>query len=890
MVVATRNNNVGNNPAEEESVRDIMLRLQGSIDQLTSKVATIETSYVYLNNEFTRITNGEGSSRQYSRMTKLEFLKFSGEDVKGWLTRCYQIFKVDNVDDSVKVKLASIHLYDKALAWHRQFEKDKFKALISKVELTESQAICCFLAGLQQDIGLLVKMFRPKTLYDAYQLVRMQETVRSVNTKRYTPILPTPKHSVNIVTSNRNATYNARPPTTQLALPSTHFNKSIRHKCSGQMFSLEVLGEYEMQDSVEELEEQVTIEVVAEPVIYPHISLNALARVNTFHTMRIKGHMGRQDIHILVDSGSTHNFVDVLCAKRLGCEIRSICPLQVEVLGRNQMLSTSTCRQFAWSLQEWSSPFKGKRITLRGTQQATLQWMNGKDYGKILSSNKSTEDNKALATFLDQFQDVFAIPNTLPPYKSHDHRIILEGVPPVHIRPYKHPPTQKDAIELMVKELLETGVIRNSHSPFSSPIVMVKKKDGTWRMCIDYRQLNKHTTKDKFPIPVIEELIDELHEAQVFIKLDLRSEYHQIRMADEDVHKTAFRTHEGHYEFLVMPFGLTNAPSTFQSLMNTVFKDFLRHFVLVFFDDILIYSDSMALHLQHLAVVLQLMRMHALFAKQSKCVFVVNQVEYLGHVIYAKGVATDPSKIEAMKSWPVLRNIKELRGFLGLTGYYRRFIKGFATISHPLTSLLKKNAFKWSNSAQEAFEQLKQAMIQTPVLALPNFDAEFVIETDASGIGLGAVLQQGGHLISYLRANNAAADALSRLNTSGEFNAMKGMSKAVKMFVREYDVCQRNKPNLEAYLGLLQPLHVPNQVWKDISMDFVEGLPSSQGRQNIRAREEAINVLKFHLRRAQDRMKAIADGHRRLQKRGNAATVFVLVQSENSTPDDATWE
>ncbi|GJR68470.1 reverse transcriptase [Tanacetum coccineum] len=240
MVVATRNNNVGNNPAEEESVRDIMLRLQGSIDQLTSKVATIETSYVYLNNEFTRITNGEGSSRQYSRMT------------------------------NVKVKLASIHLYDKALAWHKQFEKvnrefaswelyetiiykrfrpcyedlieeiknlrqegtvfdyqDKFEALISKVELTESQAISCFLAGLQQDIGLLVKMFRPKTLYDAYQLVRMQETVRSVNTKRYTPILPTPKHSVNIVTSNRNATYNARPPTTQLALPSTHFNKSI---------------------------------------------------------------------------------------------------------------------------------------------------------------------------------------------------------------------------------------------------------------------------------------------------------------------------------------------------------------------------------------------------------------------------------------------------------------------------------------------------------------------------------------------------------------------------------------------------------------------------------------------------------------------------------------
>lgn len=297
--------------------------------------------------------------------------------------------------------------------------------------------------------------------------------------------------------------------------------------------------------------------------------------------------------------------------------------------------------------------------------------------------------------------------------------------------------------------MLNDGIIKPSTSPFSSPILLVKKKDGSWRFCVDYRALNAVTIKDRFPIPTVEELLDELAHAKFFSKLDLRSGYHQIRVKPTDTPKTAFRTWDRHYEFMVLPFGLTNASATFQAAMNDLLWPHLRKFVLVFFYDILIYSPSYAAHLFHLRLILNLLVTNQFYAKFSKCVFAVTSVHYLGHIISEGTMTPDPSKIAAIKDWQPPRSLMALRGFLGLTGFYRRFVRNYATLATPLTDLLRGSVFTWNKSALQAFTELKAQIGTNSLLHLPDLSRPFQIETDASSIAIGAVLQQDGKPLAF---------------------------------------------------------------------------------------------------------------------------------------------
>ncbi|KAK1408323.1 hypothetical protein QVD17_39992 [Tagetes erecta] len=269
-------------------------------------------------------------------------------------------------------------------------------------------------------------------------------------------------------------------------------------------------------------------------------------------------------------------------------------------------------------------------------------------------------------------------------------------------------------------------------------------------MCIDYRELNKLTIKNRYPLPRIDDLFDQLKGATCFSKIDLRSGYYQLRIHEEDIPKTAFRTRYGHYEFMVMPFGLTNAPAAFMDLMNRVCIPYLDRFVIVFIDDILIYSKTKSEHERHLRLVLELLQTERLYAKFSKCEFWLKEVQFLGHIVSEKGIHVDPAKIEAVKSWIAPKSPTEVRSFLGLAGYYRRFISNFSKIAVPLTSLTQKDkTFAWGPKQEESFQTLKRMLCDAPILALPDGNDDFVVYRDASNQGLGCVLMQRGKVIAY---------------------------------------------------------------------------------------------------------------------------------------------
>ncbi|CAA0806698.1 Uncharacterized mitochondrial protein AtMg00860, partial [Striga hermonthica] len=343
---------------------------------------------------------------------------------------------------------------------------------------------------------------------------------------------------------------------------------------------------------------------------------------------------------------------------------------------------------------------------------------------------RSPHDIPIVREFVDVFPD--QLPGG-PPRRQVEFSIdLILGAGPVSKAPYNMAPKELQELKTQIQELLNLGFIRPSVSPWGAPVLFVKKKDGSMRM-----YLNRLTIKNKYPLPKIDDLFDQLRGACVFSKIDLRSGYHQLKIKESDIPKTAFRTRYGHFEFVVMLFGLSNAPAVFMDLMNRVFHPFLDQFVIVFIDDILIYSKSQKEHEEHLRAVL-------------KCEFWLQRVAFLGHIITSAGIEVYPSKIAAVQNWSAPKNLSEVRSFLGLAGYYRRFIEGFSKIALPLSHLTRKSVkFEWTNRCESSFQELKRRLTTAPVLTIPDPSRSFTIYSDASRQGLECVLMQDGHVVAY---------------------------------------------------------------------------------------------------------------------------------------------
>nr|GEY26108.1 putative reverse transcriptase domain-containing protein [Tanacetum cinerariifolium] len=362
------------------------------------------------------------------------------------------------------------------------------------------------------------------------------------------------------------------------------------------------------------------------------------------------------------------------------------------------------------------------------------------------------------------------------------------------------------------KTLIIRGFIRPSNSPWGAPVLFVKKKDRTFRTCIDYWELNKLTIKNRYPLPRIGDLFDKLQGSSIYSKIDLRSCYHQLRVRDEDIPKTNFRTRHGHYEFQVMPFGLTNAPAVFMDLMNCVCKPYLDKFVIVFIDDILIYLRNEEEHANHLRIILELLRNKKLYAKFSKCEFWIHIVQFLGHIIDSQGLHVDPAKIEAVKNWKTPTTPIEVRQFLRLASYYQRFIEGFSNITKPLTKLTQKHKkYIWKEDQESAFQLLKQKLCEAPILALPEGNDDFVVYYNA-----------------YLQGSDKMYQDLKKLYW------WPNMKAIIAKYVGKCLTCSGVKAECQKPSGLLVQPEIPMWKWERITMDFVIKLPkTSTGHDTI---------------------------------------------------------
>ncbi|XP_039138145.1 uncharacterized protein LOC120275588 [Dioscorea cayenensis subsp. rotundata] len=748
------------------------------------------------------------------RLPRIEVPLFTGEHALSWLFQINHYFHFHQIPDDHRIAMAAFYMTGQALQWFqwlystsqlshwddfvrklelrfgpssfvnndaalfklRQMSTvtdylNEFECLSTRVTgLNEEKLLNCFLSGLRDDIQRELYILKPGNLHDAMGMARLVEDKCNAG-RSLQPRLtwPKPPPQLSPAPINRTAPLPIKrlSPVEMAAWREKGlcFNCDSKftpcHKCKPAQFLCLLVDQEDGNppdgEPPSELEHQLVEGCAGETWEHasPSISFHALMGHVVPSTLKLVESINGQEVLILVDGGSTNNFIQNRLASQLKLVVQpsahtrvsvgngdaltcggecSVVPLKVgdaifmvnlillPIYGADLVLGVEWLLQLGLVLFDYENlwmefNFQGSHVRLQGLTQPQSQLVRPASLPKTDSdgaqffqlSVESIEPanpdhvpsigSEAPVVFLNgfnslliNFSEIFKTPTGLPPPRAQDHCITLTpGAPPVNVKPYRYPYFQKSEIEKLVGEMLSDGIIRPSTSPFSSHVLLVKKKDSTWRFCVDYRALNAVTIKDRFPIPTVEELLDEVAGSQIFSKLDLRAGYHQVRIHPNDVEKTAFRTHEGHYEFLVMPFGLTNAPSTFQSLMNNTF------------------SQDWTSHLTHLTEVFGRLRDHRLFTKLSKCEFGCTSIGYLGHIISGEGVAVDPEKIQAIREWPLPVLVKALRGFLGLCGYYRRFVDRYAALAAPLTELLRKNAFVWTPATTQAFQTFKEA-------------------------------------------------------------------------------------------------------------------------------------------------------------------------------------
>ncbi|KAI3740084.1 hypothetical protein L2E82_30502 [Cichorium intybus] len=461
---------------------------------------------------------------------------------------------------------------------------------------------------------------------------------------------------------------------------------------------------------------------------------------------------------------------------------------------------------------EYELRHNGKKIVLKPMSSTTVKSLGNKQRDMVYmlvakedpKEGQIVKEDGPIAELLVEYKDVFPtdLPPGLPPIRGIEHQIdLIPGAPLPNKAAYRCNPKETKELQKQIDELMNKGYVRESLSPCAVPVLLVPKKDGSWRMCVDSRAVNNITINYRFPIPRLDDMLDELHGSVVFSKIDLRSGYHQIRMREGDEWKTAFKTKHGLYEWTVMPFGLTNAPSTFMRLMNEVLKSFLG-------------------------------RAQKLYGRLEKCSFLVEEVKFLGYVVSKDGVSVDQSKIEAIKSWPCPKNISEVRSFHGLASFYRRFIRDFSTLTIPITNYLKKGAFIWGEDAQKAFEKIKECLCAAPILALPDFSQPFEVECDASGVGIGAVLIQAKRPISYFSEKLGGA-RLNYCTYDKEFYAIVRALDHWSHYVRANHFILHSDHESLKYINGQQKLSTRHAKWVEFLQSFHFSAKYKDGKSNV---------------------------------------------------------